>query len=397
MQREAHHPFGRSSTTTGGAVAGGSAEGVSRGRGSAINPANRFETISLAQLPEGGGDDDLLCEYSEPGRLEACPTGKQSTVLTQVFRDRTKSIINPVDSPDLPFSWTINPYRGCEHGCVYCYARPTHEMLGLSSGLDFETVIFAKTDGPRLLREELSKKSWKGDSIVMSGVTDAYQPIEARLRITRGCLEVMAECGQPVSIVTKSALVVRDLDLLTSLTKKNAASVAISLTTLDAKLSASLEPRACSPQRRLHAMRELSKAGVPVIVMTAPIIPGLNDREIPALLEAASDAGARWAGITMLRLPWQNKAIFLEWLARHCPDRATHVESLIRGMREGELNISKFGERMRGKGPFAEQIMQTFRVFSRKFGLEARRDSHSSADFRHPTPACDAQQLRLFS
>jgi DNA repair photolyase len=407
MAREAHHPKGRSSTTTGGERAGGFAAGTVRGRGSAINPANRFETISLAQLPAGGGEDDLL--FENVAEAEQDERGDEATgndaplrwrlrpiVPTRVFRDRTRTIINPVDAPDLHFRWSINPYRGCEHGCVYCYARPTHETLGLSSGLDFESVLFAKVDGPRLLREELAKSSWKGEGIIMSGVTDAYQPAEARLGITRGCLEVMAACGQPVMIVTKSALVTRDIDLLSRLASGGAARVAISLTTLDGRLSASMEPRASSPQRRLAAMRELSRAGVPVTVMTAPIIPGLNDRELPALLEAAKEAGAKSAAMTLLRLPWQNKAIFLEWLTRHRPERASHVESLIRDTRGGALNDSRFGARMRGEGAIAKQIRQAFRIFKRKFGLDQAVESVSSSGFVRPDPERDAQQLRLF-
>lgn len=372
-----------------------------RGRGTGVNPANRFETISLAQLPAGGGDDDLLCEYQgaadeEAGRLKACPTGSVARP-TRIFRDRTKSIINPVDSPDLGFKWTINPYRGCEHGCFYCYARPTHELLGLSSGLDFETQIFAKMDAAELLRRELSRTSWVGEPIVMSGVTDAYQPVERRLGITRACLEVMAECGQPVSIVTKSALVLRDLDLLSRLAAVGAARVAISLTSLDAELSAKMEPRASSPQRRLHAMRELSAAGVPVVVMTAPIIPGLNDRELPALLQAAARAGATAAGYTMLRLPWQNKEIFLEWLRTHAPDRASHIEALVRGVRNGSLNSPEFGKRMRGEGPFAQQVRSMFDVFSRRYGLAARSTSLNRSEFRRPVIGADCRQMRLFA
>jgi DNA repair photolyase len=368
-----------------------------RGRGAAVNPASRFETISLARLPEGGGDDDLLCEYSSDEEGDAPSRSRFRSIMTQVFRDRTKTIINPVDSPDLSFKWTINPYRGCEHGCFYCYARPTHELLGLSSGLDFETKIFAKTDAPELLRRELSHSKWVGESIVMSGVTDAYQPIERRMGITRACLEVMAECGQPVAIVTKSALVLRDVDLLSRLAQVGAARVAISLTTLDAELSAKMEPRASSPQRRLHAIRELTHAGVPVAVMTAPMIPGLNDRELPALLRAAARAGATGAGYVMLRLPWQNKAIFLEWLARHMPERAKHIENLLRDVRDGELNSSKFGQRMRGEGVIADQIRSVFEVFSRRYGLSSERIPLSSAAFRRPIVPDDSGQLRLFS
>lgn len=388
------HVAGRSAdTSSASTLQRGKVEGE-RGRGTEINPANRFETVSLGQLPEGGGSDDLLFEYqarSEEG--DALSVARP----TKIFRDRTRSVINPVDSPDLGFKWTINPYRGCEHGCFYCYARPTHELLGLSSGLDFETKIFAKVDAPELLRRELSKQSWVGEPIVMCGVTDAYQPVERRMGITRGCLEVMAECGQPVSIVTKNAMVLRDLDLLSRLAAMGAARVAISLTTLDAGLSAKMEPRASSPQRRLHAMRELSEAGVPVVVMTAPIIPGLNDRELPALLQAAARAGATTAGYTLVRLPWQNKEIFLEWLAEHVPERASHIEHLVRDIRSGGLNTAEFGVRMRGEGAVAEQIRGVFDVFSRRHGFSNERRPLSSASFRRPIVPDDPRQMALFS
>lgn len=387
FQRE-HVPGRSSGTSSGLRIAGGRPE-AEHGRGTALNPANRFETISLAQLPDGGGVDDLLCEYAAGEDSNARP-------LTHVYRDRTKSIINPVDSPDLHFKWTINPYRGCEHGCFYCYARPTHEMLGLSSGLDFETRIFAKTDAPALLRRELARPSWIGEPIVMSGVTDAYQPVERRLGITRACLEIMAECGQPVSIVTKSALILRDADLLGKLAASGAARVAISLTTLDAALSAKMEPRASAPARRLHAIRELTAAGIPVIVMTAPIIPGLTDCELPNLLQAAARAGAVCAGYTMMRLPWQNKEIFLDWLRQHAPDRATHIESLVRDIRTGNLNDATFGKRMTGAGTFAAQIRNVFDVFSRRYGLAHYLPPLNRAGFTRPPAQDDPDQLKLF-
>jgi DNA repair photolyase len=307
---------------------------------------------------------------------------------TKVYRDKSRSLINHVDrknSPDIPYDWTISPYRGCEHGCIYCYARPYHEYLGFSSGIDFETRIMAKPDAPAMLRDELAAPRWTGETIVMSGITDVYQPIEEKLKITRGCLEVMAQCRQPVGIITRSRRILRDLDLIAQLAAHKAVHVAISLTTLDATLAAKMEPRASSPGDRLTAIRELSKAGVPVTVMTAPIIPAINDREIPALLEAAREAGAVSAGYTLLRLPWQIKALFLEWVRRHFPDRADHVESLIRGAHHGKLYDATHFTRRRGEGPFADQIKNVFTVFARRHGLNQERHPLSSAAFRKPS------------
>lgn len=348
-----------------------------RGRASAINPGNRFERVRLSVLGEF-----LDEEIAERGR-EGLPAEKQ--VPTTVFRDASRSIINRVDSPDLPFHWTINPYRGCEHGCVYCYARPTHETLGFSCGLDFETKIVAKVEAPGMLARELDALTWRGEPLMMSGVTDPYQPVERRLRITRGCLEAMAERRQPVSIVTKSRLVTRDIDLLACLARDRAASVAVSLTTLDGSLARRMEPRASSPRDRLAAISELSEAGVPVMVMTAPILPGLNDHEIPALLEAAADAGARAAGFILLRLPYQIKDVFLEWLAREFPERASRVEHGVRETRDGALNDSRWKSRFRGEGPRAEQIKRTFEVFRARHALRASLEPLSSAAFRKPS------------
>ncbi len=317
------------------------------------------------------------------------PSGTQ--VRTSVLDDDTKTIINRVTSPDLHFEWTINPYRGCEHGCIYCYARPGHEYFGLSCGLDFETKIFAKRRAPELLRTELASPKWKGAPIVMSGVTDPYQPVERDLGITRGCLEVMAECRQAVSLITKNKMITRDLDLLSRLREHGAVRAAISLTTLDNALAAKMEPRASSPRERLDAIRALAEARIPVTVMTAPIIPGLNDRELPALLEAAKQAGAGSAGYTLLRLPWQLKDLFLEWLQRHFPERAGHVESLIRqsrgglGGKDGELSDPRFYSRHRGEGPVAKQIAQTFRVFSRRHGLDRPGTKINATAFVRPT------------
>jgi len=328
-----------------------------RGRGAQVDPTNRFERLSLQVLEEHA--EQVVSENPEGVRVE-----------TRVYPDRTKSVINPVDVPDIHFDWTINPYRGCEHGCVYCYARPTHETLGLSCGVDFETRLVAKHDAPDLLERELRRKGWRGEPIVMSGVTDPYQPVESKLRITRRCLEVMAAFQQPVSIVTKSSLVLRDLDLIERLHEHDAVRCAVSLTTLDNRLASRMEPRACSPKRRLETIRRISALGVPVTVMTAPIIPTLNDRELPALLQSAAEAGASSAAYVFLRLPHQLKAVFTDWLEREFPDRAAHVESLIRQSRDGALYDPTPGKRQRGEGAIAEQIGNVFRVFSKRYGLD---------------------------
>lgn len=342
-----------------------------RGRGASSNPTDRFSTVRL----------EILGEHREHQRLCGEPTRRPETVITP---DHAKSVINRVDSPDVPFGWSLNPYRGCEHGCFYCYARPTHEYFNLSCGLDFETKIFAKHDAPDLLRKALLAPSWKGEPLTLSGVTDPYQPAERELEITRACIRVCAEFRQSVGIITKNAMVTRDLDLFADLARQRLTRVAISLTTLDNALAAAMEPRASAPQARLRAMRELADAGVPVTVMTAPIIPGLNDHELPALLEAARDAGASSAGFVLLRLPHQLKTLFTEWLAAHAPDRAAHVESLLRQCRDGELNQPQFGTRMRGSGPLAAQIRQTFDVFSARLGLNAARPSYDTSLFRRP-------------
>jgi len=339
-----------------------------RGRGAAWNPPSRFETVGFEPVPDVGPSG----------------TAASTAAATTVLADRTRSVINPVESPDLGFRWTVNPYRGCEHGCVYCYARPGHEYLGLSSGLDFETRIFAKHDAPALLRRELSRGSWLGEPIVFSGVTDPYQPVEQRLGIGRGCLEVFADFRQPVGIVTKSRLVLRDIDLLQKLAAHAAVSVAVSLTSLDAVLSGRMEPRAAAPADRLIAIRRLRAAGVPVGVMVAPVIPGLNDVEVPALVEAAAEAGAGWAATVLLRLPYQLKSLFGRWLRDRFPGRAAHVESLLRQMHGGRLYEGRFGRRMRGVGPLADHQRRLFEACVRRQGLEARPPRLSSRSFRRP-------------
>lgn len=335
----------------------GLSQGRVRGRGAGLNPGNRFESIRLHVL--GEHLDEVLAE---------APDGAQ--VRTLVYDDRSRTVINKVDSPDLPgMRWTLNPYRGCEHGCIYCYARPTHEYLGFSCGLDFETRIVAKRDAPASLREALLSPKWAFEPISMSGVTDPYQPVEARLRITRRCLEVMAEFRQPVGVITKNRLIVRDIDVLADLARDGLASAAVSITTLDHDLAMRMEPRAASPRARLEAVERLSAAGVPVAVMMAPIVPGLTDHEIPAVLKAAAEAGATSAGYVMLKLPYQIKDLFLEWLRRHCPQRAAHVESQVREARGGALYKAAFHERQVGCGARAEQIRQAFSVFKRRYGL----------------------------
>ncbi len=352
--------------------------GRARGRGAGLSPANRFDRITLSV--RGEALDEAMREH---------PNGVQ--IPTTTITDASRTVINRVDSPDLGFKWTINPYRGCEHGCIYCYARPTHEMLGLSCGLDFETKIHVKHDAPELLRRELAQPAWKGEAITMSGVTDAYQPLERTLKITRRCLKVVAEANQPVFIVTKNALVTRDADHLSQLAAVGAAGVAISVTTLDPTLAAVMEPRASSPAARLKAIQTLHEHGIPVMVMMAPIVPGLTDHEAPAVLEAAKDAGATAANWVMLRLPHQVKDLFLDWLERNMPRRAHKVEQLIRQVRGGELSDAKFGSRLRGEGPLATQISQLFSVCRAKLGLASSLPALNAAAFQRPSvPLHDA-------
>lgn len=345
------------------------------GRGSASNPHNRFEKLTLELEPEALIDDD----------------GEPILPRTQFLRDSTQSIITYNDSPDIPFRASLNPYRGCEHGCAYCFARPYHEYLGFSAGLDFESKIVVKEKAPELLRAELSRKNWVPQPLTMSAITDCYQPVERRLQLTRGCLEVLAEFRNPVAIITKNHLVTRDIDHLATLAKLNAAQVAVSITTLDAELAKTLEPRASTPARRLAAVEELSAAGVPVFVMMAPIIPGLTDHEMPDLLAAVAKAGARSATYTVLRLPWAVAPLFVEWLDRHAPGHKDKVLSRIQSMRGGKLYDAKWGARMKGEGFFAEQIRAFFAVAKRKAGFRGDLGELSSAAFRMPT-----DQLSLF-
>jgi len=351
-----------------------------RGRGAQLNPTNRYERVSL----------HINGEAIDEAHADS-PDGMQHR--TEVFADHTRTIINRVDSPDISFSWTINPYRGCEHGCIYCYARPTHEQLGFSCGLDFESKILAKMDAPELLRRELASPKWIGEPIVLSGVTDPYQPIERRLRITRGILELCAEARQPLSFVTKNRLVLRDLDLLRRLNEHRAVRVAVSVTTLDARLSQKMEPRATRPADRLRTIETLSNAGIPVVAMVAPVIPGLTDTEIPAILKSVADAGAHGASWVMLRLPHQVKVLFLDWLKREYPERSGRIEANIRGMRGGKLYDATPGKRARGEGHLATQIRSTFKVFQKRYELYGDPPPLNSDAFRRP--ALDGQ-MSLF-
>lgn len=335
------------------------------GRGATGDPPNRFERLAY-----------------EPDPAERDPDAPAPQ--TQFFRDHTKGIFSRNDSPDVPFDVSINPYRGCEHGCVYCFARPTHEYLGFSLGLDFESRILVKERAAELLRGELMSPRWRPVAIAMSGVTDPYQPIERRLRITRGCLEVLAEFRNPVAMITKNRLIVRDLDLLSGMAEWGGAVVYLSVTTLDRELQRVMEPRAATPERRLDAIRALTQAGVPTGVMVAPCIPGLTDQEMPAILAAAAEAGARTAGFVPLRLPHGLTGLFEDWLEAHYPDRKSKVLGRIREMRGGKLNDPRFGSRMRGEGAYAAQLRDLFAVTTRRLGLNARSTTLRIDKFRRP-------------
>ena len=337
-----------------------------RGRGAAQNPKNRF--VESEYVADGDWLDTL--DDDEPGPR------------TQFLRDHTRGIIARNDSPDVPFEASVNPYRGCEHGCIYCFARPTHEYLGFSAGLDFETRILVKHDAPELLRHELAARRWEPQPISMCGVTDPYQPAERKFEITRGCLEVLADFRNPVAIVTKNHLVTRDIDYLSELASYQAACVNISITTLDEKLQRVMEPRASTPLRRLDAVRKLSAAGIPVRVLVAPVIPGLTDHEMPGILAAAKEAGARAASYIPLRLPYGLKGLFEDWLQTHFPDRKDKVLNRVRAIRGGKLYDPQFGTRMRGEGVFADHMQALFNTASRKAGLTRDIPPLSTAAFR---------------
>jgi len=345
-----------------------------RGRGAVYNPKNRFDKLEYVSEPEDGDDDPR-------------------PLITQYLRDDSQSLITYNDSPDVGMNASLNPYRGCEHGCTYCFARPTHEYLGFSAGLDFESKIVVKTHAPELLRKELSSRSWKPQPLGMSGVTDCYQPIERKLEITRRCAAVLAEFRNPLIVISKNHLVTRDIDHFSELAKYDAVMVAISITTLDGDLAKKLEPRASPPGRRLAAVEELTAAGIPVHVMMAPCIPGLTDHEMPALFAAAAKAGAGGASIVPLRLPWAVAPLFEAWLEEHEPGMKEKVLGRIRDMRGGKLNDSRFGSRMRGEGFYAEQMRAMYVVAHRKAGFRGKRSTLSAAAFRVPTDQLDLFEM----
>ena len=339
-----------------------------RGRGAVSNPAGRFEA-----LREEAFDDGWDARDPPPER-----------VPTEIIIDRTKSIIARNDSPDIPFDRSINPYRGCEHGCIYCFARPSHAYLGFSPGLDFETKIVAKPEAADLLRRELRKRSYDVGPLALGSNTDPYQPVERDLKITRELLEVLREARHPTGIVTKSALILRDLDIIAPMAEEGLAQVMVSVTTLRRDLARAMEPRAAAPARRLSTIAALREAGIPVGVLASPMIPALNDSELEAILEAAANAGAGSAGFILVRLPHELKELFSEWLETHVPTRAAHVESLIRDTRGGQLYEARFGERMRGQGPYAELLADRFRVASRRYGLDRKHPPFRLDLFRPP-------------
>jgi len=345
-----------------------------QGRGAAINPTNRFVGLEYVREPQQWDDEE--------------PSPR-----TQLIPDATREVFSHNDSPDVSFDIGINPYRGCEHGCAYCFARPTHEYLGYSAGLDFETKIVVKREAPELLERALASPRWKPQTIAMSGVTDPYQPVERKLRITRGCVEVLARYRNPLVVITKNHLVTRDVDLLAELAAVDAVVVCISVTTLENGLHHVMEPRTSTPARRLQAIETLAKAGVPVRVMVAPVVPGLTDHEMPRILQAAADAGARYATYVILRLPHAVAPLWETWLETHFPDRKEKVLNRIRSMRDGKLYKSTFGERGRGTGFYADQTGTIFRVASRKAGFVDGAPELSTAAFMRPGPR---EQLGLF-
>jgi DNA repair photolyase len=352
-------------------------------RGALSQIQGRFETEARSAFDDGWADEELT----------------EKTFQTTITEERARSIIARNDSPDIPFEQSINPYRGCEHGCIYCYARPTHAYLELSPGLDFETRLFAKTNAVELLKEELSKKGYRAKPIAFGTNTDCYQPIERRYKVMRGLLEVLAACDHPLTIVTKSALIERDIDLLAPMAKKNLVKAYISITTLDHRLARMLEPRAASPRRRVDALRALAAAGIPCGVMVAPLIPALTDKTLEAVLEEAAKAGATRAGWILLRLPNEVRPLFKEWLGEHYPQRADHVISIIKQSRGGRENDPNFGSRMTGSGNFVELLGKRFDLACRRFGLNSEEDhmaSRGGLDCSLFRPPGAEGQMRLF-
>ena len=348
-----------------------------RGRGAQSNESGRFEAEARVTFDDGWQSLDELPPFK-----------------TTVGLDTARKVITRNDSPDIGFDRSINPYRGCEHGCVYCFARPTHAYLGLSPGLDFESKLFVKPDAAALLEKELAAPNYSPRTIAIGTNTDPYQPIERRYKVMRRILETLDKAGHPVGIVTKSALVTRDLDILARMAERNLAKVALSVTTLDPELARTMEPRASTPMKRLEALRQLSQAGVPTTVMVAPVIPALNDMEIERILDAAAAAGVREAGYVMLRLPLEVRDLFREWLEANYPDRAAHVFKLVREMRGGKDYDSEWGTRMKGKGPYAWLIGRRFELACEKLGLNVSKRQLTTEHFKHPAP--ESAQMSLF-
>lgn len=348
--------------------------------GSNIDPPNRFESQHrVPDLEQVEWDQEYLREIENRS--------------IEYVRDASKSIVSENNSPDIPFRFSLNPYRGCIHACAYCYARPTHEYLGYNAGLDFETKIVVKEDAPQLFKDFLAKDSWKPEPVMFSGVTDCYQPAERDFRLTRGCLEVAAECRQPVDVITKNALILRDLDLIGDMARSNLIHVFLSITTLEPQLARDMEPRTSIPAARLRAVQMLADAGVPVGVMVAPIIPGLNDAEVPAILKAARDAGAKVANYVLLRLPLTVEPVFQEWVERIQPLKAGKILSRVMRTRDGKMNSSAWGERMRGTGEIADQIRNMFGLFKSKLGLDQQLPAHNCELFKPPVSKSGQQRL----
>jgi DNA repair photolyase len=352
-----------------------------KGRGAHVQPANPYLSVQRSDDFEHVAlDEDFLTGIDRPE--------------TEYLPDESQSIVAENDSPDVGFRYSVNPYRGCAHGCSYCYARPYHEYLGFSAGLDFETKVLVKYRAAELLRDWLARPTWRPETIAFSGVTDCYQPAEREFELTRRCLEVAVECRQPVGIITKNALVTRDIDLFKELATHRAVRVCVSITTLDAGLARAMEPRTSSPDARLRAIRELSDAGIPTQLMLAPVIPGLNDHEIPAILKAAREAGADAAGYVLLKLPTSVREVFLDWLERTYPDRAGRVEALIRATRDGRLHDSQFGRRQVGTGNIADLIADTFALWRKRLRYPEKSEPLNREAFQPPTPV--SGQLRMF-
>ncbi len=357
----------------------GGVAGLAKGRGAALNPEGRFESSRREPVDDGWSRGD--------GDADPTP------VQTLVTEERARSILTRNESPDLPFRVSLNPYRGCEHGCIYCYARPSHAYLDLSPGLDFETRIFAKVNAAELLRQELARPGYRCEAISIGANTDPYQPAERNYRITRSILEVLEACGHPAAIITKNALVLRDLDLLVPMARRNQVKVFVSVTTLDHSVARRLEPRASSPTRRIEVIRELAKAGVSAGVMVAPIIPFLTDDGLESILDEAAGAGAGSAGYVLLRLPYEIKELFKDWLQNHYPLKAEHVMNRVRQMRDGRENDAEFGSRLRGQGLLAELLAQRFDKACRRLGLNVERRGLDTTQFR---AARLAGQMALF-